>query len=101
MRTATRALASLEVAIGRRGATLSRRKTVRVHTEAHRAAGLAPFEAGFAEDAIEAFAPPLLLDQPGARHDQSQLHIFVDAPALYDRGRGPQVLDARLGARTD
>src|SRR5437764_318705 len=101
MRTAARALASLEVAVGGRGATLSRRKTVRVHAEAHRAAGLAPFEARFAEDAIETFALGLLLDQARARYHQRELHVLGDTAALDHRGRGAQVLDARVGARTD
>ena len=56
MRAATCALAPLEIAIGRRGATLARLEPVVVHRQAHRAARFAPLEAGTGEDLVETFA---------------------------------------------
>jgi hypothetical protein len=52
-----------------------------VHRQAHRAAGLAPFEAGFGEDAVEPFGFCLPLDEAGARHDQRLLDAGVDPAA--------------------
>ena len=46
VRAAALALAALEVAVGGRGAALARLQDVGVHPQAHRAAGLAPLEAG-------------------------------------------------------
>src|ERR1700689_4140100 len=57
MGAAAAALAALEIGVGGRGAALARLELVGVHGEAHRAAGLAPFEARLEEDAVE----PLLL----------------------------------------
>src|SRR5262245_43452738 len=56
-----RALAALEVAIRRRRSALAGLELVAVHGEAHRAAGLAPVEAGFLEDLVEAFLLGLFL----------------------------------------
>src|SRR5215469_14590320 len=49
----TAALASLEVAVGGRGAALAGLQDVGVHGEAHGAAGLAPLKAGGLEDGVE------------------------------------------------
>src|SRR5471030_1280247 len=63
MRTAARALATLEVAVRRRRAALARRELVGIHAQAHRAAGVAPLGAGLLEDDVESF---LLRLQPNA-----------------------------------
>src|SRR3954466_6764611 len=63
------ALAALEVAVGGRGAALARRQDVRVHAQAHRAAGGAPVEARVAEDLIETLGLGLHAHLLGARHD--------------------------------
>ena len=55
MRAPTAALAAFEVAIAGGGATLAGRKNVGIHAQTHGAAGLAPVEAGFDEDFVEAF----------------------------------------------
>src|SRR5215469_14225941 len=47
-------LAAFEVAIARRGAAFARRKNVRIHAEAHRAARLTPVEACIFEYLVEA-----------------------------------------------
>src|SRR6185436_20113479 len=48
------ALAPLEVAVRRRGADLASLEPVGIHSETHRAAGAAPFEAGLPEHLVEA-----------------------------------------------
>src|SRR4051812_40728333 len=48
-------LSSFKVAVARRGAALAGPQGVRVHREAHRAAGLAPLEARVAEERIKSF----------------------------------------------
>src|SRR3712207_8224999 len=63
------ALAALEVAVGGGGAALARLEDVRVHAEAHRAAGLPPLEARLAEDAVQPLLLRLELDQRRAGHD--------------------------------
>src|SRR5439155_6811341 len=62
MRTAPAPLATLEVAVRRRGAALAGLKDVGVYAQAHRAARHAPVEAGVAEDAIQALGLGLFLD---------------------------------------
>src|SRR5207248_1076174 len=101
MRAPARSLPALEVSVRSRSAALTRREAIGVHPEAHRAARLAPLEAGVAEDAIQSFALGLPLYQAGARDDERELHILRHAPALHDRGGGAQVLDARIGAGAD
>src|SRR6516164_3580869 len=46
------ALTAFVVAVGRRGAALTRRDEFAVRAVAHRASGVAPFEAGSSEDAV-------------------------------------------------
>src|SRR5579863_7094383 len=98
MRARALALPAAEVAVGGRGAAFSRRDQVAVDADAHRAAGLAPFETGIAEDAVEPLLLRPVLDQRGAGGDQpGDL-----APSTGEHGcRRPQVLDAGVGARAD
>src|SRR5438309_832181 len=49
-------LPSLEVPVRRGGADLASFEAIRVHRQAHRAAGAAPFETGLEEHAVEPFA---------------------------------------------
>ena len=63
------ALAPLEVAVRGRGAALAGRERVRVHAEAHRAAGDAPVEPGRLEDLVEALPLGLGFDLLRAGHD--------------------------------
>src|SRR6185437_10693036 len=62
-------LAALEIAVRGRGDALAVLGAVVVHRHAVRAAGFAPFETGFEEDAVEAFLLGLVLDVSGTRHD--------------------------------
>src|SRR5579859_627215 len=70
VRASARPLTPLEVAVRGRGAALARTQDVRVHAEAHGAAGRPPLEARVAEDAIETLALGLLLDASGAGNDE-------------------------------
>src|ERR1700738_4824051 len=75
MRASSGALSSLEVAVGRRRATLARLEPVVVHRQTHRAAGFAPLEARGGEDAIESFALSLRLHRPRARHHHGNANV--------------------------
>ena len=77
---AAAALAALEVPVRRRRAALSRRQDVGVHAEAHRAARLAPLEAGREEDLVEPLVFGLFLHAARAGHDE-RAHALVDACA--------------------
>src|SRR3989454_8479699 len=68
------ALAPLEVAVGGGGHAFALTRGLAVHPHAHRAAGLAPLEAGLDEDAVEPFGLGGALDQPRARHDPRRHH---------------------------
>src|SRR5436305_10137490 len=61
VRAPAAALTALEVAVRGGGAALAGREDVRVHPEAHRAAGRTPVEAGAAEDLVEALGLGLRL----------------------------------------
>src|SRR6266545_4291874 len=61
MSAAAPSLTTLEVPVRGRGAALPRLEDVRVHAEAHRAARLAPLEAGAAEHLVQAFPLGLVL----------------------------------------
>ena len=92
-----------EVAVAGGGATLAGLEAVGVHRQAHRAARLAPLEAGRLEDLVQAFLLGLRLHQAGARHHHRQLdarrHALADA--AHDGRCLAQVLDAAVGARAD
>src|SRR3977135_3925062 len=60
-----RPLAALEIAVRGRGDALAMLRPVVIHRHAIRAARLAPFEAGFEEDAVEPFFLGLVLDEAG------------------------------------
>ena len=87
------ALAPLEVAVGGRGAALARLQDVRVHAQAHRAAGLAPVEAGGREDLVQPLRLGLRLDPHRAGHDHGvDLGVRPACPARTARRRraGPR-----------
>src|SRR5258706_11957354 len=66
---AFKSLAALEIAVRGRGAALFRLELVGVHRKAHRAARLAPLEAGLDENLVEALGFRLLLHNARARYD--------------------------------
>src|SRR3954454_25078323 len=94
------ALASLEVAVGGRGAALAGLQDVGVHPQAHRAAGPAPVEAGGLEDLVEALPLGLGLHLHRAGDDH-RVDVARDPAALDDLRGGAQVADARVRARAD
>src|SRR5512141_285459 len=100
MRAATLALASLEVAVGRRRAALLRGELVGVHAQAHRTAGAAPLASGLLDDHVEALVLGLQAHPHRAGYDE-QAGALGDPTALEDLGRDPEVLDAAVGARAD
>src|SRR5471030_764856 len=91
------ALAAHEVAVGGRDAALAGRHALAVRRKAHRAAGLAPFEARVEEHLVEAFGLGLFLDALGARHDPRR-HMIGLVPSPGDFGGGAQVGDATVRA---
>src|SRR2546430_1644054 len=92
------ALTSFEVAIRGGGHALALARGLAVHPHAHRAARLAPLEAGRDEDAVEPFGLGRALDQPRARHDPRG-HRGA-APLHHPRDRA-QVLEPAVGAGAD
>ena len=95
---APRPLPALEVPVGGRRDALAGTRRIAVHRDAHRAPGLAPLEAGIAEDAVEALGLRGAPDQPRAGDD----HRGHDrSPPAHDRRRRTQVLDPAVRARPD
>ena len=88
-------LAAFEVAVAGGGATLAGRKNVGIHAQAHGAAGLAPVESGFAEDAVEAFgfsACALTACEPG-----TTMALTCAARPCGRRRCGPRRADLQCG----
>src|SRR6516225_2316476 len=71
MRATVLALAPLEVAVRGGSAALVRRQHVGVHADAHAAARITPFEAGLAENFVEAFLFSGALDPTGTGNNES------------------------------
>ena len=93
-----RTLSSFEIAVCRRRASLPRGNTVAVHRHAHRTTRIDPFEAGVDEDPRETFFLCAPLDIGGARRDEAR----HDRLAARQHGcRGPKILYAAVGARTN
>src|SRR5215212_1339037 len=93
-------LAALEVAVRGRGAALARPQDVRIHPQAHRAAGAAPLEAGGLEDVAQPLLLSLTLDLHRPRDDHRP-YVGGDPPAAHDLGGRAQVADARVRARPE
>src|SRR5438046_10722250 len=83
---AATSLPSLEVPVAGRGAPFARPKDVRIHAEAHRAAGVAPLEAGFAKQRIETLRLALPLHARRPRDDPRPPLRMPAAPAHRWRG---------------
>src|SRR6267143_653797 len=77
MGAALKSLTALEIAVRGRSAALFRRQLVGVHRQTHRAARLAPLEAGLDEDLVEALGFRLFLHDARARHDH-RIDMAVD-----------------------
>src|SRR5690242_14858459 len=100
VRAAAASLASLEVAITRRGATLTRLQNIGVHPQAHRTSSLAPLKPRLVKNPIEplAFRSALHFLRSGHHH---RTHRRIDSVTLHDARRRAQVFDARVRARAD
>src|SRR5688572_31438306 len=98
MRAAAGPLAPAEIAVRSRCAALAGFELVAVDRGAERTSGIAPLESRVAQDAIEAFALGLRLNEARAGNDPRR-HFGFSEPG--DFGRGADVLDAGVGARPD
>src|SRR5258708_40202972 len=94
------ALPSLEISVRGAGTALPRRDPVRIHSQAHRAARFAPFEAGLEQDTIETFLLGLSLHEAGRWHDKRP-YANRDRAIPGDRGGRADVLDTTVGAGAD
>ena len=95
-----RALAADEVAVGGGNAARQRLDVVAVRGDAHRAAGLAPLEAGIEKDLVQSFLFRVLLNAPRAGHYPG-FHVRRRLAALGNRSGRAQVGQARVGAGAD
>ena len=100
MRASARSLPPLEVPVAGRGATFARLQHIRVHREAHAAAGFPPFESGVEENPVQPFLLGLLLDETGTGH-HDRVHGPGDPLAFRHGGCEAQILDARIRAGPD
>src|SRR5690242_9771773 len=100
MRAPTLALAAFKVTVRGARATFTWLQDVRIHAEAHAAAGLTPLETCRGEDAVQALllGGDLRLVRAGNDHgSHARVHFF----ALDDVSCRAQILDPRVGARAD
>jgi len=93
-------LPPLEVPVGRGRAHLVAFELVGVHPEAHRAASVAPIEAGLPEGGVEPFALRRLLHRHRAGDDE-RLHAARDVMAADDASGFLEIGEAAVGARPD
>src|SRR5262249_41135492 len=91
------ALPALEIAIRRRCAALAVPQLVGIHCETHRAAWLAPLEAGSLENLVEAFGLCLHFHEARAGDDH-RVDVAVDGLAVDHTGRRAKILNASVGA---
>src|SRR5262249_10117155 len=100
MRLRAGPLTPLDIAVRGGGDAFAVHRPIGVHRHAIRAAGLAPFETGLEEDAVEPFLFRLVLHEPRAGDDH-RAYPLGDLAALGDGRRGAQILDAAVRAGTD
>src|ERR1700754_2132 len=99
VRTPALALPSLEVAVGGGRGALAGAESVRVHAQAHGTTREPPFGAGVGENLVETLGLGGLTHLVRAGDDQ-HAYALVDPASLDDLGRGAQILEASVGART-
>src|SRR3954470_12012921 len=93
-------LTSLEVAVGRRRAALTWCELVRVHAQAHRATGTAPFSTRGGEDLVQTLGLRLRAD--GHRPwDDEHPDTVGDATALHHLRGSAEVFEPTVGAGAD
>src|SRR5258706_502843 len=89
------ALAAFEIAVAGRCATLAFLQNVLVHSETHRASGVAPFEPGVNEYSRQAFFLGLSFDLHRAWNNH-RIYVTADAVTFYDPCRFAEVFDPRI-----
>src|SRR5580704_16565820 len=100
VRTRFRSLPALEIPVGRADHALPQPETFASCIKTHRAAGLAPFEAGGLEDEIQA----LLLREPLDRRrswNADRAHAWRHLAILEDCRRAAQIAQSAVGAGAD
>src|SRR3954452_14234623 len=100
MGATSRPLTSLEVAVGRRRAALTRCELVRVHAQAHRTAGTAPLSTRGGEDLVQTLSLCLSADGHRPRDDEHP-DAVGDPTALHHRRRSAEVFEPAVGAGAD
>src|SRR4051812_38489385 len=100
MGAGTRPLAADEIAIRGRDRALARRYGLAIGGQAHRAAGLPPFEAGIDEKLVEPFGHGIPLDRLRTRYHPGA-HARRYLAAARDFGRGTRIAQAAISARPD
>src|SRR5215470_2811632 len=93
-------LAAFEVSIAGRSATLFRREYVGIHTQAHRAARLAPLCSGFLKDTVESFALGCLLYCLRAGNDKNS-YVGMHLVSVDDFRCGAQIFETAISTRAD
>ena len=96
----TPALTSFKVTIAGRSAALAGSKNIRVHAQAHGAAGFAPVKTSRPKNFIQTFFFRLLLHllRAGNHH---RANMRMNAVSAYHLSRGAKILDTGVGARAD
>src|SRR5579872_3909443 len=95
-----RPLPAFEIAVRGRGAPLAALEPIVVHRHAHRATGIAPFDARGAEHPVEPLRLRLQADCRRAGHDDRR-DIGRDAPSDQNGGGLSKVLQPAIGAGSD
>ncbi len=94
VRASTLTLPPFKIPVGCRSATLAGLEAIGIHGQAHRATGLAPFEARSFENFIQPLTLCLRLYQSGPRHSQCKLDVASYALALQHTRCVTQVFNA-------
>src|SRR5438874_13475513 len=97
MRSRPRPLTADEIAIGGRDRTLAGANRFAIGGKAHRAARLAPLEAGLGKEFVEPLSDRITLDSFRTRHDPGP-HARRHLSAACDLGRRAQVTQPAVGA---
>lgn len=98
MRAPALSLTPLKVTVRRRGGALPRRELIGIHSQAHRASGIAPFGSKGREDLIKSFGLGLEA-HPGRAWDDEHAHPNGLGASLDNGRSGAKVFNAAIGAR--
>src|SRR6266566_2370129 len=93
VRAAVFALAAFEIAVRSARAAFMWRQNIRVHANAHAAAGIAPLKACGGENLVEPFFFRLRLYSARAGHNERLLDVFRHVLAGHEMGSGAQIIE--------